>query len=1465
MTQEEIRSRKREKQKRYQQHKARLGREASPSPSRKPVDLKVEVSEGPSPPTLPTPPRSKALSSPYIQSRLSKGKAKEEVKPPNFPKRHNVSSRKSELIQQMRAKQLASKSESSPSDPEGLKSSSVDDVSLGRRMDEDERDKSAEIQRAVESAVDADLQAAPTDEDNGDGAFDMRHVIQYPPTPPSEPEAPNNADEDAALDRIETTTDVAVFNPMDDEFVQRLRRIEEAQQEEKKEKDEDLDPPPDATWDVSNPVFEQNFGFTSTSGSNDENRNAATDAVDMFATASWEQADTEASFPDLESHFLRLMQDTAKYDITANLSFEQKQVLEDVKRNIELASGIDKTESEFGKVSLVSGSQLETTLKGKPLPAHETTQTRKCDSPSLDGVSLLGIVSRSEDSAAVQDPTHIANDIISTPIKEDEPLLLGVSSSDAGDFEVEHNKNISFQERVESYSAPQVKDEYSSSEEEPFESDSGDDEIGYISQTSDEEDDDDDEDRTVDILNPLDSISSTYMANTAPTFTPSAVASQSASLPPVAEDSDLIATIQDTTVQGTLGSEGQSLSALTLVPPPPPPPPPASKKNKKKKRGKKKSKSGNKVPLLAPPPEEKLKKWEEEKNRGANHLASLKVQPLPQVATAKSNISPKDGKTASEDIPVDTRLAEKLALASSNAASQQEQQSFSRNVHVKENQDAGTIDEKTLLLWLARTVLRNPHVKVNDQSNIDLVIRVILEDDESFNTLCSYMAETVNNTTQILGDDASFDDITLTTTLSDEDTVTTADYSVRSHRSTRSKKELEKQRPLLKPMSLSEDSQKLASGLLAANFVSFVYLTSKVSKIPSPFGSKNPFLADIVNSSLQNSNQSKMKRDSKAPSTPQQVIFDHPMGKATTIVRFAYDVCIKSVDDIRRVQQALEDIQPLKLDTTETIQEEPEDPGVDTGSPVNHSVSSTIVQAQTPTNRAVSHSRRYIVPSGHPSPFEAALWEAPRIVPAILSFLGDPVTLCRMKLVNRYCNRLVGENEHTFMQDAVRAGGINLNVRPAFWIWIVLEKCNPEESSMAKLVKSRDDLIRLEEEGRQGQWQHVIERDVQRAFGNMPPHKMGARLRTDSIVKALVTWGRSRVMKRGVKGGGEESTYPELGQTKGASKASRSPRHSVSLPPWECAPEHQVDGSDDSSGAPTDTVSDWGPISPVASMTENSTVGLPEDATGEHGIIPNEELALCGSYLTLEMKQDFQKKLRFILHALAASHGDVGYCQGMDYVVAHLLRILQDTIRWNAVQNTLPSCLATAVDLPDFSGRQDEPLAKLYDEVDELHVVEEAIFRFMDIFFTNYNLRHMYWPELRCLKTCCRVFERLIQIKLPVLADHFEHHELNVGLFALGWFQTLFLYLPGMPSETANRLMDIWLIERSFKIFFRVGTAILFLSQPILLNHELEGMMTYLNTIPDATLLKPDILIPCALNIKVTNRMLQEIETAVLS
>jgi len=349
-------------------------------------------------------------------------------------------------------------------------------------------------------------------------------------------------------------------------------------------------------------------------------------------------------------------------------------------------------------------------------------------------------------------------------------------------------------------------------------------------------------------------------------------------------------------------------------------------------------------------------------------------------------------------------------------------------------------------------------------------------------------------------------------------------------------------------------------------------------------------------------------------------------------------------------------------------------------------------------------------------------------------------------------------------------------------------------------------------------------------------------------VRALGSWGKSRVLKRGVRGSGD-------------------------VPPWDISAD-----ADDASVTPGDTVSDWGGVTPVGSFSgSHASAGDDSESDEDENIASNlkrkyksqkqlgrgEELELSGNALTPEIKSDLQEKLSFILHTMAAAHENVGYCQGMDYVVAHLLRILQDTIRWKAANGTLPATIHCAPDLPSDQRLSKQQLASAYAKVDETLVVEETCFRVMDSFFTTYSLEHFYWPELRCLKTCCRVFEKLIQIKLPVLADHFEHHELNVGLFALGWFQPLFLYLPSMPSATVCHMWDIWLVERSFKIFFRVGTAILFLSQPTLLNQELEGMMSYLNTFPDATLLSPDILIACALQIKVTNRMLMELEKEV--
>lgn len=557
-------------------------------------------------------------------------------------------------------------------------------------------------------------------------------------------------------------------------------------------------------------------------------------------------------------------------------------------------------------------------------------------------------------------------------------------------------------------------------------------------------------------------------------------------------------------------------------------------------------------------------------------------------------------------------------------------------------------------------------------------------------------------------------------------------------------------------------------------------------------------------------------------------------------------------------------------------------------------------------------------PLNSPSPFELSTSTQPYMIKTILSFLGNPESVCSVKCVNKFCCQYVIDNEHVLMRDSVRLGGLSKKLRPSFWLWILLEKCDririlpadecteriavddtvplninvdeenenndcevveayssspPQEDSEVALKVNKeeqldevqpkeettpqhqtftdrpslhhppiDDYVLLENIGRYGEWNNLIQRDVARAFGNLPPHKTEGRIKANSIIPALIY-----------------------------------------RPPLQYAQPTQILDDEENNDEvnlsqmsiePTDTGSDWGVFPPDDDESDSDCEQ--DDAVGamkndlcrkkiEIGVSSTEsspnklsrcsqsDLTLSGYNLTAEAKVEMQSMLERILNAMSAAHPKVGYCQGMDYVVSHLLRFMKDTVVYKAKCGSLPSSIRSKA----CNANGDDSINL---------VIEEAVFRSMDTFFTIYSLRHMYWPELRCLKMCCRIFEKLIKLKLPVLADHFDHHDINIGMFGLGWFQTLFLYLPAMPSSTVCHMWDIWMVERSFKIFFRVGVAILFLSQPILLNHEMEGMMNYLNTFgADVTLFNPDILIPCALQFKITNRMIVELEQECLN
>lgn len=753
----------------------------------------------------------------------------------------------------------------------------------------------------------------------------------------------------------------------------------------------------------------------------------------------------------------------------------------------------------------------------------------------------------------------------------------------------------------------------------------------------------------------------------------------------------------------------------------------------------------------------------------------------------------------------------------------------------QKDEDVGVNSPLHILRWMKTTLdqdlIQEKGIQMKEMNDFNslLAISSLLDDEKVIDNLCSIVAYTVQRG------------------LSSIDSKTKEMERV-SSRNVTTREEMDTFR-------LSPPEQRVPV-LECSNFVSFLQKLSVISSIESPVQT-NPILDRFI----RPENAEKVDRNVYEEKSARKLLFGNDRTMLSILV-FMWKVCryyetSKSESDTIGLTQVMSSISAsdlLKSQSSESL-DQPSTPLFE---------NRKIVEQVTTARRSNIRNIRNIVddveptpkklyetpPIVSPCPFELAIWNAPIILSEILGLVGDPVTICNVKLLNRFCCRFVNENEYVLMRDAARLGGIPSHIRPSFWLHITLSRClKLQDSEMENIspsgvqpTSSLPDFNKLESEGRSSKWHHIIERDVSRAFGNMPPHKRGTRNK-NSIVRALVSWGREHLIPQRTDSKTDSTSNDDTLADKPIRRiVMASPMLGIRRKVME------MQQMDETEIERTDTVSDWGGISPLDSQRSYNSYGsiARTDSLGD--------VVLSGNGLSSDMKIELQKKLEFILNALAAAHKGVGYCQGMDYVVAHLLRVLQETIEWNAQKNRLPNCIKS---YQTWNMNRNVPLH-------ETLLVEESVFLVMHTFLCTYNLRHMYWPELRCLKSCCRIFSKIIEKKLPVLADHFDHHELNIGLFALGWFQTLFLYIPSMPSKTINHMWDIWLVERSMKIFYRIGCAILFLSQPILLNNELEGMMTYLNTFPDATIFTSDILISCALQIKITNKMLSSIELEVI-
>ncbi|KAJ1945675.1 GTPase-activating protein [Linderina macrospora] len=160
-----------------------------------------------------------------------------------------------------------------------------------------------------------------------------------------------------------------------------------------------------------------------------------------------------------------------------------------------------------------------------------------------------------------------------------------------------------------------------------------------------------------------------------------------------------------------------------------------------------------------------------------------------------------------------------------------------------------------------------------------------------------------------------------------------------------------------------------------------------------------------------------------------------------------------------------------------------------------------------------------------------------------------------------------------------------------------------------------------------------------------------------------------------------------------------------------------------------------------------------------------------------------QEGLRNVLRAYALYDPEVGYCQGLSFVVGPLL-----------------------LNMPD----------------------EEAFCVLVRLMHT-YGLRGHFLPAMDDLQLRLFQFDHVFSLALPILHRHFVAQGVEPTMYVSQWLMTLFAYR--LPMDLTMRLFDVVFAE-GLDALLRVSIAVLQRSQTRLLSLSFEPLLQFLNEGP---------------------------------
>ncbi|KAF9105040.1 GTPase-activating protein [Mortierella sp. GBA35] len=187
-----------------------------------------------------------------------------------------------------------------------------------------------------------------------------------------------------------------------------------------------------------------------------------------------------------------------------------------------------------------------------------------------------------------------------------------------------------------------------------------------------------------------------------------------------------------------------------------------------------------------------------------------------------------------------------------------------------------------------------------------------------------------------------------------------------------------------------------------------------------------------------------------------------------------------------------------------------------------------------------------------------------------------------------------------------------------------------------------------------------------------------------------------------------------------------------------------------------------------------------------------------------------QESLFNVVKAYSLYDAEVGYCQGLSFVVGPLL----------------------------------------------LNMPDEEAFCVLVKMMSSYDMRGHFTPDMNTLQLRLFQFEQLMEETVPMIHKHFLNQGIRSTMYASQWFMTLFAYK--FPLDLVFRVYDTLLVE-GVETLLRFAIALLKANHDQILNHDFETLIEFLkNGLFEPYMNDASLFVKDAYNVKVTPKKLAQ-------